>query len=187
MGHPGSPGVGRVDALDRLRRALRRATLHDLLEDGERLDALVRGSFGPDLQGTGGPLNIARHGSLHKGVGAATDRRVIFLDKGIFATKVAGISYASIESISYSTSIVWAGLKISTRGTTSLRVEMVQSKWSAKAFAAVVESHLNPPDGVRATPKTSTIDDLRKLAELLRMGLVTREEFDAKKSELLGL
>ncbi len=73
--------------------------LYDLLEDNEHLEALVGGSFGPDLQATGGVTDIVRAGSLHKGVGVATDRRVIFLDKGILSTEVAEIPYASIASI----------------------------------------------------------------------------------------
>ena len=167
--------------------------LYTLLEDDEHLEGLVGGMFGPDLKGTGGLFNIAKEGSLHKGVGVATDRRVIFVDKGILATEVAEIPYASIETIAYSTGIVMGGLKISGRGTTSLKVEMVSPKGSAKAFADVVRphltAHLNPSNNTQArqqaAPLSSAIDDLRKLGELLQMDLITREEFDVKKRELL--
>lgn len=37
------------------------------------------------------------------------------------------------------------------------------------------------------TPTTSAMDELKKLKELLDMGIVTQEEFDAKKKQLLGL
>ena len=168
-----------------------RKMLYDLLEDNEHLEALVGGAFGPDLQATGGVGSIARAGSLHKGVGVATNRRVIFVDKGILSTEVAEIPYTSIESISYSTGIVMGGLKISARGTTSLQVEMVTPKGSAKAFADVVRPHLSVPSDVRvvqqAPPQSSAIDDLRKLGELLQMGLITQEEFDTKKAQLLDL
>ena len=168
-----------------------RKMLYDLLEDGEHLEALVGGAFGPDLQATGGVGSIAKAGSLRKGVGVATDRRVIFLDKGILSTEVAEIPYASIESISYSTGILMGGLKISGRGTTSLKVEMVSPKGSAKAFADVVRPDLGAPSDVRvvqqAAPHNSAIDDLRKLGELLQMRLITQEEFDTKKAQLLDL
>lgn len=36
-------------------------------------------------------------------------------------------------------------------------------------------------------PATSAMDELKKLKELLDMGIVTQEEFDAKKKQLLGL
>ena len=38
-----------------------------------------------------------------------------------------------------------------------------------------------------AVPAASAIDELKKLKELLDMGIVTQEEFDAKKKQLLGL
>ena len=70
----------------------------------------------------------------------------------------------------------------------------LQLKGSAKAFADVVRphltAHLNPPTNAQArqqvAPLSSAIDDLRKLGELLQMDLITREEFDVKKRELLG-
>ncbi len=37
------------------------------------------------------------------------------------------------------------------------------------------------------TPTTSAADELKKFKELLDMGAITQEEFDAKKKELLGL
>ncbi len=38
-----------------------------------------------------------------------------------------------------------------------------------------------------AAPASSAMDELKKLKELLDMGIVTLEEFDAKKKQLLGL
>ena len=40
---------------------------------------------------------------------------------------------------------------------------------------------------VPAAPAASAMDELKKLKELLDMGIVTQEEFDAKKKQLLGL
>ena len=168
-----------------------RRMLHDLIEDDEHLEALIGGHFGPDLQATGGPMDVMRHGSLHNGIGVATDRRVVFVDKGIFSSEVAEIPYASIESISYSTGVMRGGLKISARGTTSLQVENVPPKESAKAFADVVRphltAHLNSFSGAPVSSQVSYLDEIRKLGDLLQMGLITQEEFDATKSQLLGL
>lgn len=36
-------------------------------------------------------------------------------------------------------------------------------------------------------PATDPYEDLKKLKELLDMGIVTQEEFDKKKKEILGL
>ena len=68
---------------------------------------------------------------------------------------------------------------------------MVSPKWSAKAFADVVRSHLtthlNPSSNVQVVQQSSPIDEVRKLGELLQMRLITQAEFDAKKSQLLEL
>ena len=37
------------------------------------------------------------------------------------------------------------------------------------------------------TPQASAMDDLKKLKDLLDAGIITQEEFDAKKKQLLGL
>jgi hypothetical protein len=36
-------------------------------------------------------------------------------------------------------------------------------------------------------PASSPIDDIKKYKELLDIGIITQEEFDAKKKQLLGL
>ena len=37
------------------------------------------------------------------------------------------------------------------------------------------------------TPKSSGLDDLEKLANLHEKGIITEEEFNAKKKQILGL
>ena len=161
-----------------------RKMLYRLLEDGEHLECLVGGKFGPDL----GRSNIARDKSLHNGVGVATDRRVIFVDSGIASSEVAEMPYTSIEAISYSSGISLAGLKISARGSTSLQMEMIRSMDEAKVFADTVRKHLNA--GQTAAPTVvqtaSAMDELEKAAALYERGLLTQEEFETKKAQLLN-
>jgi hypothetical protein len=47
-----------------------------------------------------------------------------------------------------------------------------------------IELKVNPPSVVSGTNK---YDEIEKLSELLKKGIVTQEEFDKKKGELLGL
>ena len=51
----------------------------------------------------------------------------------------------------------------------------------------IPEGEVIPSKEVSATPAVSSMDELKKLKELLDMGIVTQEEFDAKKKQLLGL
>ena len=41
--------------------------------------------------------------------------------------------------------------------------------------------------GTQGTSATSSADELKKFKELLDSGIITQEEFDAKKKQLLGL
>ena len=43
------------------------------------------------------------------------------------------------------------------------------------------------PNNSQQAQQTSTADELRKYKELLDMGAITQEEFEAKKKELLNL
>ena len=161
-----------------------RGMLPNLLEDDETLECLVGGKFGPDL----GRSHIARDKSLHSGVGVATDRRVIFLDAGFLSTEVAELPYSSIETISYSTGMAMGGLKISARGSTSLQMEMVKPMGQAKVFADAVRKHLNTGQaaGTTVVQTASAMDELEKAAALYERGLLTQEEFAAKKAQLLN-
>jgi len=44
-----------------------------------------------------------------------------------------------------------------------------------------------PAANIPAAHAASAMDELKKLKELLDMGIVTQEEFEAKKKQLLGL
>ncbi len=173
-----------------------RKMLYELLDDDEHLEAIIGGRFGPDLRATGGPLNILKEGSLHDGVGVATTSRVIFLDKGIMASEVVELSYRNIESISYSTGVMLGGLKIVGRGGSAVQVEMVRPKESAQTFASIVKNHLDSTRVTAASPQGSTpqslapmpvADEIEKLAGLLEKGILTQDEFDTKKKQLLDL
>ena len=43
------------------------------------------------------------------------------------------------------------------------------------------------PANINVENKSDTPNDLIKLKELLDMGIITQEEFDAKKKQILGL
>lgn len=158
-----------------------RKMLYNLLEDDETLECLVGGLFGPDV----GQSPIEKGKSVHNGVGVATDRRIIFLDAGIFSSEVAELPYSSVESISYGA----GGLKIAARGATSFQMEMINPTSQTKVFADTVRKHLNAGQTV-ASPTVvqtaSAMDELEKAAALYERGLLTPEEFAAKKAQLLN-
>ena len=50
-----------------------------------------------------------------------------------------------------------------------------------------IKSAKNSPTTIVAAAPVSSADEIKKFKELLDMGIITQEEFDAKKKELLGL
>ena len=55
-----------------------------------------------------------------------------------------------------------------------------------KAFDSVVTNTSKKEEPSIATPTTS-LSQIKELKELLDLGIITQEEFDAKKKQLLGL
>ncbi len=156
-----------------------RTKLYDLLTDGEHLGSFVGGRFQKDT---------ARK-ALHSGVAVATNKRVIFIDKGIFgSTETMEMPYGSIESVTYSTGIMWAGLHIIGRGSSNYRIEDIQEKDSVPVFVAFVRARMEEatnPAPTAPPQQASPLDELERLASLVERGFLSREEFEAKKKVLL--
>ena len=165
--------------------------LYDLLEDDEVLECLVGGTFRADTDRL----------HKHKGIAAATSKRVIFLDKGILgSTEVMEMPYRNVEAITYSTGMMFGGIQVTGRGMASFRIEDIAEKDSLQPFADCVRAHAetdaqplrhSTPEPAQPAPAAPTamnaIDELERLAELAERGILTQEEFTAKKKQLLGI
>ena len=156
-----------------------RQMLYDIMDSDEAIARIVGGTFRQDTD------RLRRH----QGVAVATNKRVIFVDKGLLGSKeVMEMPYRSIEAITYSTGMLMGGIQITGRGIASFRIEDVQEKDTLQPFSDYVRSLSDGTQQVQqAAGAPSSVDDLEKLAGLLERGFLTQEEFDAKKKELLGL
>ena len=167
---------------DREMHSGERMMLYDILDDEENIEALVGGIYRAEGS-TGGS----------KGVAVATDRRVIFVDKGVLgSTEVAEMPYSRVEGITYSTGMMFGGVQILGMGATSWRIEMVKPKESSKLFADAVRGLADSHRATAAQTAThqvgspSDADELAKWAGLLKDDIVTQDEFNTKKRHLLG-
>jgi len=69
-------------------------------------------------------------------------------------------------------------------------IEAAEAEPAAQAPAAAAPAQAAPPPAAPAAPEPAApdyINELKKLAELRDMGILTAEEFEAKKKQLLGL
>ncbi len=78
----------------------------------------------------------------------------------------------------------------------SIRAEgnVILGNWSgdrrnliAKEIRKIIEVKQTEKEGLTIVNSVSTADELRKYKELLNEGIITQEEFDAKKKQLLNL
>ena len=158
-----------------------RRMLYDILNADEYIERMVGGRFLKDTD------------RLHKhnGIAVATNKRVVFVDKGVFgSTEIMSIAYDSIESVTHSTGMFAAGVHVIGRGMSDYRIEDIFEKNSVQPFADCILAYLEqtrqtitPP--IASQKSTSTVDELERLANLVERGFLDRAEFEAKKRELL--
>jgi hypothetical protein len=119
-----------------------------------------------------------------------TDRRIIFLDKGmIYGLKQTIIDLDKVNSVSGETGIFFGKIGIQD-GASNKTIENVWKKtvltFSAKVRDAI-EARKNYSRPVAAAESgDDVVSKLEKLASMLEKGILTQEEFLAQKAKLLG-
>lgn len=119
-----------------------------------------------------------------------TDKRVILHEiKGMLSNAEKSIPLGNITSIDIDSSFVFSTLKITTSGNVAI-IDGV-SIAIAKEIKSIIE-HLKSQDTKKeysAIEKDTfdLADEILKYKGLLDAGVLTQEEFDAKKKQLLGI
>ncbi len=123
-----------------------------------------------------------------RGILVATDKRLIFVDKGMFfGLKIEDFGLDKISSIQYEAGLLLADIKIMASGNIAKITHVDKSK--ARDFCEKVRSKLSEPKVSSVSVvqnQVDVIDQLRKLAILKEQGFLTNEEFDSQKQKLLN-
>ncbi|HLW17075.1 MAG TPA: PH domain-containing protein [Actinomycetota bacterium] len=120
-----------------------------------------------------------------------TDRRVI-LAKGIISKRLVTVPLEKVQDVTLTTAL-WLGyVSMSTAGPTGASVEKAgpMRARDANEFIDRLQQLLHGRrdfGGTSAAVVPDLADQIRKLAELKDQGVLTVEEFEAKKKQLLGL
>jgi hypothetical protein len=133
------------------------------------------------------PMKMAR-GTYHGGNGimVATDRRLIFIDKGIVGLKTEDFAYDKISSIQMKTGMVFGEIEIDAAGNRSKIQNM--DKTVARELADWIRNRIQTRATSPSAPASADpIEQIARLAKLKDAGAITEEEFAAKKKQLLGL
>jgi hypothetical protein len=148
--------------------------LNSYLWDDETVDLMAGGTYGA---GTG--------------LLVLTDRRLLFLKDGIISKTTEDFPMEKISSVQWSSGIVYGTLTVFASGNKAEIKNM--HKDNGKQIADTIRERLTSTTAhspVRevtgAAHQPDTYEQLAKLGQLRDAGVLTTEEFDAKKGELLS-
>lgn len=156
------------------------------LEQGERIDAHVQGVYETKLMGSN---------TVRTGIFLATDRRLVFYAKKLGGYDFESFPYTNISSFEQAKGMMGHSLRFFASGNT-VSMKWINDGSAFGKFAKLVTGRtVNKPKAVPQTlppppePQSSRDDAfeaLKKLGKLRDAGMVTPEEFEAKKAELLA-
>lgn len=145
------------------------------LYEGELVLALAAGQYGNG-----------------QGVLVLTDERILFVQQSLGSAKIEDFPLDRVSSVQESTGMVMGEIKIFASGNDA-RIKSV-AKQDASAFADAARKHLRKRQTAAAAPAPTAVppavdplDQLKKLAELRDAGIISADEFEAKKTGLMAL
>jgi hypothetical protein len=120
------------------------------------------------------------------GLLALTSHRLIFLFAGLVNSAFEDFPISNISSISYKSGILVASIEVYASGNKATIANV--NKLDAKEIADAIRARLGrPASAANAQAVASDADELAKWAALRDSGVITAEDFEAKKRQLLGL
>lgn len=146
--------------------------------NGEEVKYWVFGAFKTEIMG---------NSTLRNGVFIATERQVFFYCKKTFGFETESFPLSNISSVEIGKGALGHKINIIASGN---KAEMgMINKGQYAEFIEYVRSQIGKSktsDAV-AEPMLDASTELRKFKELLDDGIISQEDFDAKKSQLLGV
>lgn len=115
-----------------------------------------------------------------------TNQRVIFLNKNmIYGMQQEVIPLKAINAVTFTQNLMLGSISI-TNGANVTTIENV-GKLVAPIMAQKIQDAKNAlSNPAQNTASNNDLDDLRKLKSLLDDGIITQEDFDTKKKQILG-
>lgn len=141
-----------------------------------------------EIVGTG---STAQYGKT-PGLLVATNKRLIYVSKVLLNVTVEEFYYNKISNIQYTSDIMFGQVEIYLSGSWC-KFHNLNIK-NGKQMADFIKQQINSVNDVQTTMQTTTIinqadpmEQLEKLSTLKEKGIITEEEFNVKKKQLLDL
>lgn len=180
----------------------RRQAIEQLLHDKLRSKILVRKEIKrlADYLAVDEELITAASGIYEdrNGLLAVTDRRLLFVDEGIVRKRLEEFHYSRVSSVQWKSGMLMSEVKIYASSNVAV-IKQITPKERAQEIAGyasrrIAEGSAPPRPTTPAQPQAPSapelgsdpIEQIKRLAELRDLGAITPEEFEAKKTQLLG-
>ena len=150
------------------------------LDAGENIIASCFGAYETKVMG---------QDSVRNGVFIATEKRIIFFSKKLFGYDLESFPLSKIAAIEMSKGMMGKSITLKMSGNES------KMKWINKGEPETLVNYVREHMGEHRNPSEPTqpmaqVDDIpgqiQKLASLRDAGILTEEEFQSKKTELLS-
>lgn len=123
-----------------------------------------------------------------QGILVATNKRLIFVDKGMFyGLRVEDFPYDKITSIQYKTGIIFGTITIFASGNKAEINNMIKDQ--TRNFGDYVRARISGSvdhASMVEKPSGDTIEQLERLAKLKDSGILSEQEFTDQKKKILG-
>lgn len=161
--------IGRMSTKMGGKREIRKLPEH--LQEGERVDRITTGAY---------------HGGA--GILVLTDRRLLFLRDGMMSKRSEDLPLSKISSIEWFSGMMLGKIAAFVSGNKAevTNVPKVDGKALVDDVRARISDAPAAPTAAPAVPAVDPVEQLKKLAELRDAGVLTSEEFEAKKADLMG-
>jgi len=148
------------------------------LESDENVIAVVQGAYEIKMMG---------RNSLRKGILIATNKRIVFYAKKLTGFDLEVIPYDKVSSYETGKAILGYYISLFTSGN-DCKMKYIKSKDDFDTFVNHVKENIGKVKLADDQPanKPDIPDQIKKLSELKDDGILTADEFESKKQELLA-
>lgn len=174
--------------MEQIRQQFIDAGVSDLFGTKKEVNSL------PDLLNTDETVLYATSGFVDKGtvLVVVTNQRLVLINKGlIYGTDFKEIPFKHINAVSYSKGMVLAKISV-TNGANVTVIDNV-NKSNAPVFVQKLKYAISQKEEeqthvvVENSSNDGSVNNLRNLKQLLDDEVITQEDFDAKKKQILGI
>lgn len=147
------------------------------LEPEEKIIETIKGSYETKIMGKD---------SVRKGILLATDKRLVFYAKKLTGYDLEVFPYSTISSIEMSKGLMGHKITFFASGNKAT-VKWISDK-NIQAFVSEIKNRIGKKEEARVVAETTidVPDQIKKLSELKDQGILSEEEFEGKKKELLS-